>query len=533
MIAVGLLTLTTGGPAWADAKASAKCRSSIAKNLGGVINSGYKASDACHKAQDKASAASGQCDDPSNAGFDSSGKYAGSKSKATGKIGSACQAGDPVLGNYVGMDVTGSAYPEIEDTVGGNSLLVLGSMNLAGDKGKTRCLETIAKSRTAIVKEIIKNSTKCQQGKDKSASTFGAIDPTCVDAGSKSTGKANTKIPAACTGLTGADVGTCTPLPDCAVNATVSAAQSLARTIYQTTPPTPPAVCGNSIVETGEQCDDGANNGQPGDLCSANCESLASTCGPATSAGGTFIGTRTITVTINVPGGKQLAGAQIHFDYPQLEASIKGTGASSVVNDPTKLMLLQTAPSGALTLGNDSDTDFNYLIAAGSNFISSGPLFKIVLDNCVTHTQHICNRSQNVYGCCPSANISMCTANPDDNNSCFCTFSGSVTGAQCAAASCTSGVCPTGGTLDMATCQACGRDLPGCTDAFNPPDCAIGHFPAQADGVCSTPAGACPSNNICTDQDFLVTSSCGVSDPVDALASPVAGVTCTTSVTEP
>lgn len=31
-------------------------------------------------------------------------------------------------------------------------------------------------------------------------------------------------------------------------------------------------ICGDSIVETGEQCDDGASNGQPGDCCSATCQ---------------------------------------------------------------------------------------------------------------------------------------------------------------------------------------------------------------------------------------------------------------------
>jgi len=35
------------------------------------------------------------------------------------------------------------------------------------------------------------------------------------------------------------------------------------------------AVCGNGVVESGEQCDDGARNGQPGDACSATCQSIS------------------------------------------------------------------------------------------------------------------------------------------------------------------------------------------------------------------------------------------------------------------
>src|SRR5581483_5424406 len=146
-----------------------------------------------------------------------------------------------------------------------SSILVVGGLNLNGDKAKKKCVETIAKSQAAIVKEILKNSTKCQAGLDKTATLFGPLAPTCLDAGAKSSAKATTNIQKACGSLTGPDVGTCTPLPAC-------------------------AVCGNGVVEGTEQCDDGTANGTPGDPCSTSCESLAETCGPGTPAGGSIIG---------------------------------------------------------------------------------------------------------------------------------------------------------------------------------------------------------------------------------------------------
>ena len=41
-----------------------------------------------------------------------------------------------------------------------------------------------------------------------------------------------------------------------------------------TVTPPPPPVCGNGVVEAGEQCDDGAANGTAGDSCSATCTTV-------------------------------------------------------------------------------------------------------------------------------------------------------------------------------------------------------------------------------------------------------------------
>jgi cysteine-rich repeat protein len=530
MVAAGAAVLGMVGSSWADVKASRKCRGEIAKALSNVVNAGYADVASCHKAADKAAQPSGDCNVVTSAAFDPKGKYAGAKSKAATGIGKACLAGDPVLDNYQGMDVTGATEPVIDETVGGSSILVVGGLNLNGDKAKKKCVETIAKSQAAIVKEILKNSTKCQAGLDKTATLFGPLAPTCLDAGAKSSAKATTNIQKACGSLTGPDVGTCTPLPACAVSGSVTAGQSLAKTLYQQLPPPTGQVCGNGVVEGAEQCDDGTANGTPGDPCSTSCESLAETCGPGTPAGGSIIGHRVVTVSLNIPGGQKLAGVQVGFDYPQLEASIKGTGASSVVQGAVQV--LQSTPT-MLTLANDTDTDFSFVIAGSANFIQSGPLFSVPLDECVPNSVGICNRAQNVIGCCPAADLDACTANPSDPVACFCGASGSVTGAQCAAASCTTGACSSasGGLLDQTTCEAC-PDLPGCMTVFNPPVCANGHFPLTAVGPCDNRVGACPSDNVCVSQDLQVKKSCTVTDPVDALAQPVAGVTCSIAITE-
>ena len=628
-VAVAIVTsaVALAGPAWADVKASIACRGAIAKGLSGVASTGFKTSDACHKAADKAVMGGGACNNTANPAFDTGGKYAQAKTKSAATISGKCVAGDPVLANYDGQNPESTVTTFIDEVVGGDSFGIVGIKDLGGAKAKIKCLQTIGKSRTGIIKEILKTSTNCQAGKDKTATTFGSLDPACVGTPVKSGPKATTQISGACTGLTAADVGSCDPLPTCVVSQATSDAQDIAKAIYQKVTPT---VCGNGTIESGEQCDDGANNGTSGDPCNIKCELLTNTCSVSTLVNpADFIGgTRMITVSLSVPGGSQLAGVQVGFDYPQLEASIPGTGTSSVVQGAFQVLATPPA-SGFISLANDTDTEAQILISSGENFIGSGPLVAATLNNCVSLSQNICNRNQNVFGCCPEASVVACNANPDDHNACFCGFKGFGAGGvvsetDCSAAphgACTAGVCTSipdapagscctstkictsgernglacttddtnattgcgpsatcpsccvansncpaaskcslsspnpgkactaaaeakncsGAALDAATCTSTTDECSflgdqangtfGCFSIFNPLGSSIGNFPPVLTGR-ATPAGACPTNNTCTDQTQLTAASCTVTSPTDALGQIVQGVTCSVVVTE-
>jgi len=582
VVALGASALALARPAGADVKASIACRSAIAKGLSGVPQAGFKLNDKCHKGQDKLGIATGACNDVSNSLFDPSGKYAKAKSKSSELIAKKCLAGDPVLNNYDGMNPETAVEPVIDDSVGGNSAVVVGNANLGGDKAKIKCIEAIGKARTAIFKEIVKNSTKCQGNLDKSATTFGALDASCVDLGTKSVAKAAVKIPASCGSLTGADVGSCDPLPDCVTSASVTSAQGIAKAIYQKATP---VTCGDGIVNGTEQCDDGANNGQPGDPCSAQCESLAETCGPGTLAGGSITGHRIIQLSLHIPEKngepQKLAGVRVGFDYPQFEASIRGTALSSVVQQSFQV-LATPPPSGFLSLANDTDTEAQIIVSSSEAFIdsTSGAFLQATLDECVPLSTNICNRNQNVLGCCPNTDIVACNAAPDDPVLCFCGANGIVSQTDCTTAGCTEGVCvgipdaPAGSCVsgkcspsspnpgktcttanethtcsgvpvDQATCTVnheCSRlgdqtnGTYGCGSIFNPPGAPNGSFdPSGLVGPPTVPParpGSCPTGNTCVEQAQLTEASCTVTQPVDALGQDIAGVTCSITITE-
>lgn len=471
-------TLAVGwaAPAFATDAASRACRLAIAKSASSLNKNALKFIDACHKAQDKLGQATGACNQitPGTAPFDPKIKYAASRTKLATSVSGKCLAGDPVLSNYPTQDVDADVFPIIEEQSAGNSILTVGGANLALDKKKLKCVQDVAKARAAIFAEIIKESTKCQGALDKVATTFGGLASTCVRTAVKAGPKALATIQKDCvdTALTG--LGTCLPLPGCVVDQATAAAQVAVSSTYQLGF----ATCGNNVLEDPEQCDDGNTN--DGDGCSSGCETEGRTC--TDFAPNTVIGSRTATISINVPGGQKLAGIQIDFDYPQFQAGIRGTAGSSIV--ASNIAILQdTAPIGGnyLNINNDRETDARLVIASSQEFIDDGNLATITMDACVPLATRLCNRNQNVIGCCDAATDS-------DGDTTF----------------------------------------QECVDPDAPPVCSV--FSTTLVQTPSSPAleDCCPAENACVTQASATT--CTVSGASKISGEPVEGVTCTVTL---
>lgn len=459
--------------AHADEKASRGCRQTLGKEFSKLTNGAIKNIDACYKAKHKAGTSPAGCNVIPSADFDPAGKYANAKSASDGKIDGKCLAGDPVLDNYQSGDPFADVVSTLEGTASGNTVLTVGNQTIdPSNKVDVKCVETIAKQRASIVKEILKGSTKCQQGLDKVATTFGSLDPTCVNQAPKGSVKAPVAITKSCVDAgASSDAGACFPLPDCAVDAAKAAAQNVAETIYSTQPP-PPPVCGNGTVESPEQCDDGGT--AAGDGCSAACEKEGPSCDAV--AGSSVIGSRTVTVAIDTP--QTLAGIQITLEYPQFESGIPGTGQSSIV--ASHVTILQGNPGDYIAVSNDRDTDLGFVIGAATDFIVTGNLLTVSMDACVAKETNLCNRNQNVIGCC-----------------------------------------------DASTDEDGDTQFQECIDFNAPVVCPAGTFPASAVGE-GGPEDCCPADNACVTQ--LSATFCTVSGAVDSIGNPVDGVTCTATI---
>lgn len=526
MVVALCATVTMASTALGDAKASRACRGAIGKSLGKLAKTGFKSADSCHKTADKAGGPSGACNNAAT--FDTGGKYAAAKTKVTAAIDARCLSGDPVLNNYDGMSAEGAVYPRLEDEIASNSGILLGSMDLMQDKSKAKCVEEIAKARTSIIAEILKGAAKCQSGVDKTATTFGTLAASCEADPSfgapKGTPKATAKIPASCGALTGADVGSCDPLPGCVVDSAKASGQVLAREFYESI--SGAGACGNSIVDPGEQCDGGT-------ACNGACEFTYGTCAP------TLSGNRVVHVRLTSPSA--LAGARIDVNYPLFDMSIPGIGNSSVV----RARVSKLVSGGNLTL-NDTDNVVIGLLDNVTNFIPAGidvPVLDLTFDRCVDLNQNICTRNPNIFGCY-AVNRCTCTAAADcgPGGSPACALiNGSSVGKQCTGGASTKVNC-----LSSSQCGAGQTCQPDPQGQFNPPVCAIGHFPqagshqppwlvpteiGQCDGTDLGPPGGCPSGNDCRAQAAII--GCTVSNPADQDGNPVFGVGCSVVIDEP
>lgn len=498
-LVLALLGVARPDPASADVKTSRLCRKTLGIEAQKMVKAGVGAVDACNKENDKVcTSPSGRTACVTLPSLDVKGKYSQQTGKSLVAIdglekGKCRGVGDVTVNYPGGTTVSDSLIPAIGAEIEGTANAIDGVASLLCDKALVKCRQAIGKARTGIISEAVKNAVKCQAGIDGSATTFGKLDASCVaDPAPKAYPKGVDGIAKACVtpGVTGADVGSCDPLPGCVVDAALATGKSLAADIFSQTG----FACGNGLIEGAEQCDDGASNGTG--ACSSNCEIVGLTCDGSYAGVGAANGTRVVTISIDTP--EPLSGVEINLDYPQFQVGIPGTGNSSIVN--ARAEYLQTADLSGM---NDAETDLKLaLVSLGSGFTTGG-LVKVTFDNCVSASLNVCNRTQNVMNCCNN------TADSTQYRTCS-----NDAGRVCSSS---------------ADCVAPGTCAAPALCPANPPSC--GTQPSGSSlGACST-NGGCPADNACVSQAAILT--CSVASPTSLATSQlVSGVTCSVSVQE-
>jgi hypothetical protein len=232
-------------------KASRKCRKTIATETAKLVKTAQKLVDRCHGARVKGKPV-GDCNTTS--GADPNGALPKVGAKAAAKIDKTCATGEPVRDNFPGGAVAAAIAPGVGAAVEASAHGLQGAADLAASKAAQKCHAAVGKARSTIVDAIVKTAVKCQLGLDKAATTFGALDPACLGDATDVASKAAAKVQKACTPkaalpLTGADVGSCDPLPACVVTRATATGQGLATLAFSKA-----SACGDGFLDAGEAC---------------------------------------------------------------------------------------------------------------------------------------------------------------------------------------------------------------------------------------------------------------------------------------
>jgi cysteine-rich repeat protein len=241
-------------------KAAARCRKVIATATTQLIATGLNTIGACHRQRNKGKSTA----DCNILSATPSTNFGRARKRTTTQIRAACKTDNPVLQNYPNNDVVESLFPEVQRRLERSGATLQGLPDLVGDKPKGKCHASIASARNAVMLEIVRKSVSCQKRLDKGATEFGALAAQCVTSPSKSASKAS-RLLGKCSGIAGAEVGSCDNVPGCVVEESTSFGRGLAALIYGG-----PTVCGNGVVEGFEVCDDGNTDGT--DACTAVCQ---------------------------------------------------------------------------------------------------------------------------------------------------------------------------------------------------------------------------------------------------------------------
>ncbi len=184
---VGALAfVASAAPAMAQTKEEAKCRSTIAKNLGKYVATAGKAIVACHKDTNSGKRTDGDdCNNPLDA--DTTGKVAPTGDTMLAGILKACTGQAGVLAEFSACPSPNQAadggdgfddFTEVSDCLEATANTWLEKMydevlgapgSLPLGKDQQKCHGTIAKSVAKVIATIAKDRAKCQSTTDKAA----------------------------------------------------------------------------------------------------------------------------------------------------------------------------------------------------------------------------------------------------------------------------------------------------------------------------------------------------------------------------
>ncbi len=249
-----LLALTT--PATSHAQVARgvrdpclRCRNAVGTALKASTLQGLRLAAACHRREGRlgptaqcnafseCTVAGGvlTCGGDRQPCFDPGGAFARKFNRAVAKLENLCPT-LPVLANYPGFPLLGDRSPCLLPRLEALLTTVVGGTDLAASADDRACRAAVASGVKGIVGQVLAQSLACQRRTDRAAVKAGSdadgpLTPACFATGNKARTRAAKQIARKCAAA-GA-IGTCTPLPECAIAASVRTGHLLASDAYR------------------------------------------------------------------------------------------------------------------------------------------------------------------------------------------------------------------------------------------------------------------------------------------------------------
>jgi len=270
----------------AAAQDGPKCYAAVGAEVRRLGKSAQLNQEKCHGLAQKVGVRGGLCNDVEGLPFTiiSGGKYVADQNKALAKLHDPVKGKCPQPAANAAIDMLpgdnlANKLPSIAGLATERAGKLLGNAAIGGDLAKRKCFKVISSARRAIADRMMNEALKCQKTKPVGS----PLDPNCLDdapLASFVSGR-QAAIQAACTGLTGAQVGSCDPLPTCVTEAALAEGKNLATLAY------------------------------PGENCTKGTPS---------------VNARTATIDVQTP--TDLGGITVLVRYPRFDAGIDENGSN-------------------------------------------------------------------------------------------------------------------------------------------------------------------------------------------------------------
>ncbi|MBX3024959.1 hypothetical protein KF840_08630 [bacterium] len=217
-LVIGLICV----PVLAGADVERDCRGAIDAQARFAVAHALRRLDACHRQRAGAMA---RCNDSQHAAL----------AADLARLDARCGDAGAARAGYPGGDPAAALAALLDSEIVASGAALQGNLLFAATPAALACHAAIGRQRSQIVRSLLTRAIACQAARDADQQAPDSLAAACLPNGGAMARRAKQALDRACAGVDGTAIGSCAPLPDCAVGASIASARALAAALYGAT----------------------------------------------------------------------------------------------------------------------------------------------------------------------------------------------------------------------------------------------------------------------------------------------------------